>query len=515
MSRLGRIPRVPRHETAASGDADATPGGFLTPEADLAADELRHRAGRGVVVLLARGALTRAIALVGALVLARMLGPRDFGIFALGATLIVAGGFLSGSGLGAALVRRERGPDRGELESLLGVQLLFTTVLAAIAFACAWPFGEEGIVLAIMVASVPLTAIRTPGLIVLERSLSYRPVAAAEILEAVVLYGWSIGTVLAGWGLWGVATAFLARAAAGSAAVLLATQTAPLRPRLSWTRLRGLLGFGAAFQGVALANVVRDQGLNVGVAAIAGLASLGIWTAARRILDVPYMLFQALWRVSFPAMARLLARGEDPAPMVQRALALTAISAGAVLAAVVAFAPGGVPAILGDGWADAATVVPWAALGLLIGGSVSVATAGFLYAVGDARTVLVGAVLHTAAWMLVAFPLLPVVGVEAVGMGWLVAALVEALILGRSTLRRIRVSIAAPLALPLLFAAAAAVAGRIVSDQAGDSLSAALAGAAVALAVYGVALLGFCRGLVEETFGIAGRALHASISRAP
>ena len=51
--------------------------------------------------------------------------------------------------------------------------------------------------------------------------------------------------------------------------------------------------------------------VNLVVAAAGGTQLLGYWSLANRLLQVPFWLLQALWRVSYPTMARLRAHGED------------------------------------------------------------------------------------------------------------------------------------------------------------------------------------------------------------
>ena len=96
------------------------------------------------------------------------------------------------------------------------------------------PFGLVGQLTAVMVASAPIAAFRGAGLVVLERQLLYKRIATAETAETMVYYVWTIVTVAVGWGLWGLATATVARSIVGTAFIV-ATVTdrdrlAALRP---------------------------------------------------------------------------------------------------------------------------------------------------------------------------------------------------------------------------------------------------------------------------------------------
>ena len=87
-------------------------------------------------------------------------------------------------------------------------------------------------------------------------------------------------------------------------------------------------------------------------------------------------------------MSRLVSEGEDLAPTIERVLAVVAVVSGVILAPLVAASAPLVTVLLGDQWVDAATVIPPASLHLMIAGPISVALVGYLWAVGDASSVL-------------------------------------------------------------------------------------------------------------------------------
>ena len=117
-----------------------------------------------------------------------------------------------------------------------------------------------GAVTAIMACSLPLLALRAPHAIALERALDYRPIAAIDFAESLVFYAWAIATVAAGWGVWGVASAAIARSVAGSVLMTAASPLKVLTPRVRHGTLRSMLAFGVGFQAVGLAGLVREQG---------------------------------------------------------------------------------------------------------------------------------------------------------------------------------------------------------------------------------------------------------------
>ena len=482
------------------------------PQPDLTGPRVRRRAGTALAAVGLRQLAIRGIALGGTVVLARLLVPHDLGAVAIGTTLVSVFGFVGDSGIGAGLIRGTHSPERADLQSFLGLQLLVTSILALATAAIGIPNGVVGGVTALMVASLPVAAFRTPAVILYERELRYQPLVIVELIETLVFYAWAIGTVLAGWGVWGLASAAPVRAIAGAVLINLRSPAGFMLPRLSWGRLRGLLRFGLQYQAVNAVALARDQGVNLGTAAIGGVSMLGLWSLAYRILQVPFLLFDAVWRVSFPAMARLMAAGEQPRPIMERGLALAAMITGAMLAALVGSTPALVPAVFGHQWSAATPVIPWAAAGLMFGGPVSVATAGYLYAVGDSSAVLLSSAVQGLVWFGVAFPLLPHVGVQAVGIGWCVSSLAEAVVLVWRTRRHVPLHVFRHLALPAALAGLAAVAGWLSAWHLGPTLLSTVAGAGVAGLVYAAGMIVLRRALVVDAMAL-GRRSFASLGR--
>ena len=475
--------------------------------------ELRRRASAGVVLVGSRGVAILLLGFAGQVVLARLLTPADFGAVAVGLAFVMFVNLFSDGGLGAGLIRRAEPPDRRELQALSALQVSVAAGLALAVAAAAPLFGRTGWVTAVVVAAAPLLALQIPGRIVLERALEYRRLAVVEVVQVVVLNAWALCWVIAGAGVWGLATATPARAAVGVVAMAWATPAGRAWPRFSWRRIRHLLGFGVRFQAVTAVWLLREQGLNTAVAAVAGVSTLGLVSAARRVLEVPQLLLQSLRRVSYPAMSQLVARRETAAPLLERAVALSAVGGGLVLTALAGAAPGLVPGLFGEQWRPAAVLLPPACLGLAVGGAVSVACEGYLYAVGDAAAVLRSGLLQAAVLFGTALPLLPVLGVRAVGLAWLLAYLVEAVTLGRAVRRHCGARVGRSLAVPTAAALAGGTAGLLVTAALGADLVAGLAGGATAGTVFLLVLLIVRRPLLLDCARFGRTAVRAAAGR--
>ncbi len=477
----------------------------------LSGTELTDRASAGVFLIASRGAAILVLGFGGTVALARLLNPSDFGIIAIGISVTLIGNLLADGGLGAGLIRRERPPDGKELASLTALQLGVTLICLAVTAAIALPVaGEAGLAITVMAASMPITVLQFPSRILLERGLSYRPMAAVEVSQVFVFNVAAVALAAAGLGVEGVAIAMVGRSVVGAVLMVRVGPIGFLAPHFSWERIRPLMAFGVRFQAINGTWILREQLLNAVVGAIAGVSTLGLWRLVTRLMQVPELLLQALWRVSFPAMSRWVSLRYEVAPVITRSSGIAAVGVSTVMAALAASAPGLVPSVFGEAWREAATALPPACLGLAISGSVSVATQGYLYATGDSSIILRSVLLQALIWLSVTAVLLPLVGIAAGGVGWLVSSVAEAVVLGRAVHGKTGVNLLGVLSVPLSIATLAGAVGWLFATSAGATLASGIAGGLIAAALLHVGLLLMSRPLALDSYRFVVRATRAA-----
>jgi O-antigen/teichoic acid export membrane protein len=474
----------------------------------LTSSEIRRRAVRGTVALVGRSTALRVIGLATNVVLARLLLPSEFGELAIGLTTLTLASLFVAGGLGAALLQRREPPRRSELEGVVTTQVILGVAIGVVIAAIAAPLGTTGLVTAIMVWSLPISALRTSSVVLTERQMQYGPIVVAEVLETAVYAVIAIVSVLLGAGVYGVAAAAVVRAVVGTGYMLAAVPDGLVRPRLNWSEVRPLLSFGAQFQAAAVIGVGRDEGLNVGLAALGSLSLLGFWGLAQRVLQIPFLLFEALWRVSFPALARLTDAGDDVKELLGRTSSSLSIGVGLVLVALAASAQDVVPLVFGEHWSPTATSVALPCLGLLLSGPVSVVSAGFLYANGDARTVLNAMIASSIVVIVVSLGIVAIDDVTwAPGVGLLLGSLVEAafflVAMRRHGVRGVGHKTAICAACGVLAAGCGWYAGRQIDDQ----VLGAMVAVAVSEVVYVGTLLAVGRDSLRNVVRLSKRAL--------
>lgn len=454
----------------------------------------------------------RLIGLAGTIVTARMLDPYDFGLVAIGTTVLTFGAFLDDGGVGTALIRRPEEPEKDELRAVLALQIVIDVLIVIGIGLAMLPFGMLGKVTTVIVASLPFGAFRAPAYIIYERRMIYRPMAIVELVETTVYYVWAIATIALGWGVWGLATAFLVREMLGSALVLILLREGRVLPVPAFRKLRGLISFGVKVQAVGLLNLLRDQGVNIIVASFGGVAVLGLWGVAWRILQLPISLLQALWRVSMPGMARLVAAKEDVGPTIERVIPLVAIGTGVLVAPLAASAPAWIHVLLGPRWEDAAQAVPAACFALAFGVPISVALVGYLWAIGNASVPMRATAIGIPVMLVVLIGLLPLMGIKAVGFAYIANAAIECVLFIYAARQTASFKVGTRLAVPVLVATAAGTCGWLVGHWMGPNLAGALSSSGVALSTFIAGLALAHRGYLRDAWRLLGRGLRGAVA---
>jgi O-antigen/teichoic acid export membrane protein len=482
----------------------------------LAPDEVKSRAAAGVVLLMGRGVALQAVGFLGNLVLARLLVPEDFGIVAVGLTIVNIGQLISGAGIGAALVARSEPPTKDELRALTGLQLLVTLTVAAIAAAGAIAIGDAALVTAVMVLALPLTALRTPAMLLFQRRLEFVQQLKVEIAEVVTALAVSIPLAALGFGAWSLAISTVARCLVGTTSAMALSPVGPIMPSLELRRIRSILGFGWRFQATGVSQLAQETALTAAIGAVAGLGVLGIWSFAARILKIPQLLFESMWKVGFPAFSRLLETDarDGMRDLLERTVGTMAVGVSFVMTPIVGASPALVPLLFGAHWADVSLILPGAALALSIGGAIGMVSASYFYASGDANTGLLATSLHGAVRVTLTLALLPTIGVAGIGVAWAFGSVAAMVI----TVPRARRACGARLELrviaPAVSLTAGGLAGWLLAEELGVALTSAVVAAVAALAVWFPLMLVLSPRTCRETWAMCHAIVGSAFRRA-
>lgn len=421
------------------------------------------------------------------IVIARIVSPEEFGLYAIALTVQSVVMALADLGLSADLVRspdfeRRTGPV-AVLGLVTGGTLTLLTALSAPALASAMGGPGAAGPIAILAATFLLAGVGVVPFATLQRKLDQRGLFRSNAIDFGV--GAVVTLVLAalGYGLVGLAVGRVAGQACGVATQFWLTRT---RLRFSWDRTvaRSVLAFGLP---VAAANLLSWVLLSVDrvvLGNLAGAVELGFYVLAANISTWPMTLVgQALRSVTLPAFSQVRERARAALVPLLGPVWWAVAAAAAMLAAL---AHPVVVLVYGARWEPAAQIlVPLAVVGAVR--VVSDVLAGYLYALGRSRGVLAVQVV----WLVALVPATVAgarlggsMGVATAQAVVAVGVLVPAYLV---LLRRSRDEVAAlawALAVPGLAAVAAVAAGAAAADRVDNALLGGLLAGAVTFVLY-------------------------------
>lgn len=363
--------------------------------------ELTEAAAAGLRwVAYARVAI-EVLLLAAMVVLARLVPPAAFGVFAVVVIVQELAVTMPMEGIGGALVQR---PEVGRRHLQAGLALGLGWALpmaAASALAAVLLVGPllGGEARALTLAATPsflLGAVYALPLARLRRRLDFRAISLLDVSQNLVRAAATVGLALAGLD----AAALVFGSMAALAAVLVpALALAPVPPPWPHRREIGeLLPFGGP---AALATVVWTgfrNGDYAVVAAVLGSAQAGLyWRAYQLAVEYQNKIAVTMVQIAFPVLSRTRDLGELLA-LRQRMVRLQTVVIFPLLALLLLLAPVAVPWIFGPAWEDA--VLPTQIL--VLGGAAALvinACGPPLLAAGRPRAVLGFGTLHFAVYV--------------------------------------------------------------------------------------------------------------------
>jgi lipopolysaccharide exporter len=402
MSSLPAASRADRRSLAEdAGSAGRSPSGADAATAPAPARTLRSLVVSGFAWSIATSVLVQISRVAFALLLARFLTPREYGIAAMALVFSALALAFADLSLGVGLVQRAAitEADRSTVFwTSVGVGVLLTGGGIAASGPLASFFGEPDVqpLFAVLSLSFFVGSLGATHAALLHRAMDFRSIGVR--VGASTLIGGTVGVVLAaaGFGAWAL---IVQQLCVSLVATTLLWVSLPWRPRLVYSRrsLKDLGSFGGRIFGVRVADYARLNGDKLLIGRLLGSAPLGTYSVAFNILLAPMSRFLlAVTDTLFPAFSRLQ---DDPARMGSVWLRVNRVVSAAFVPALLGLAVVAsdfVAVALGPQWADAAPLLQIMALGV-IAQAVSLAGAEVLKGLGHGGALLRFYVLETVA----------------------------------------------------------------------------------------------------------------------
>jgi O-antigen/teichoic acid export membrane protein len=472
-------------------------------------EELRRRTVRGAVVTGGFLVLIDALVLIQGLVVTRLLGPEEIGLYGIVSTVVLSLIALKKIGIDEHYVQQDEAGQEEEFQHAFTLELALSALMAVIILASsplvAAVYRDDQLTgLMASLAYLPLAFALQAPLWIFFRRMEYGRQRSLQAIQPAVTFVVTIPLAAAtDLGVWSL---IIGQVAGYIVAVTATIASSPYRLRLRFDRAiaHRYLRFSAPIFVTVVCALLVLQGQILAIKLHDGLAAAGFITLAVTLSRYIDRADQIITSTIYPAICAIQNQRAALEELYVKSNRATLMWVLPYAVGLVLFAPDLVHFVLGDAWTGAIVLLQ----GLAIVGAVT--QLGFNWfsfyrAHGDTRPQAVEQVIGTAAFLGLAIPGLLADGFDGFVIGRIAAALI---MLGvrtaytRHLLPDVRLrQLVTPTLLPITLGAGAALAVRFVLWGGHRSLLQAIVELALFAGLYTVVAARRERDLLAELLG--------------
>jgi len=282
-------------------------GGVQRKGAEL--NNIKARLQIGTIWISASRVLTNILGFVATVVLARILTPNDFGLVALGTSMLAIVTSVTDLSLGSALVQH-RSPTQTHLHTVwtlgLGRALAVALLFAAAAYPAAAIYKDPRLipVMQVLALSVLITGFNNPRLVMLTKGLAFRQQFILDVsikLSALIV---SLGIALIYKSYWALILGVVGGQLIG---VIISYVLFPFLPRISVRHGRELWSFSMWLTLGQIMNTINWRMDHLLIGGFLGRPALGYYTVGDNLAVIPTREATApIGQTLFPAFSQLV-----------------------------------------------------------------------------------------------------------------------------------------------------------------------------------------------------------------
>jgi O-antigen/teichoic acid export membrane protein len=311
---------------------------------------------------------TILISFTAGIIIARLLTPAEFGVYAVAIAILAITMALKDFGIASYVISAD-GKDEKLLGSAYGLSLAMTFALALLVIAASWPlaafYGDEtvGFVLRIAALAPMILALVFPGTVLLTRQMRFDVLlvagvggALAQSFVSVLLAFHGFGAAALGWG-------YLAGSLATAGFTFVHCRAmGAVRPSMrGW---RKLLGFSGIMSATLTVGSTASSAPQLIIGKVLGLADAALLARAQTIVTLILNgFFHAITRPMLRGLSEAEHRDGDIAPLYLRIVEAVTGLAWPAYAALCVWAVPLVRTLYGEAWSGAGALVLPMALG--------------------------------------------------------------------------------------------------------------------------------------------------------
>lgn len=301
-------------------------------------------------------------------VLARILGPSDFGIIAMVMAIAGFATLISDFGFSMAALQKTDVTEQ-QKSNIFWTNTCLGAGAALLVYVLSEPiaglYGDSSVAAVTKVASIIflLQGVYAQFRAECAAQFRYSTVAAAEVTGQVLGAGLAVVLALRGFGHWALVWQQLAAAAVTLVIVVVFVRWVPMMPRRN-AGMRSLLGFGVKAGSVQVLNYVSANVDSVLLGRYWGASVVGTYNQAYQVFKLPLQqLASPMTMVAVPVLSRISHDDETYDRYVQRAQLVLTYVLGGAFAVAAAFSIPGFAILLGNEWPGVADIFVILAVG--------------------------------------------------------------------------------------------------------------------------------------------------------
>jgi len=271
---------------------------------------LSKKVGKGVLWVTAATTFARALNVVSSIILARLLGPEDYGLMAIALAIIAFSQGLTITGFDSALIQKQENIEE-YLNTSWTFELIRNLVLALIIFLTApllsFYFNEPRakLILEVMSITYVLQGLRNIGVVYFRKNLEFHKQFVLEMIPMIISISAVIPLAYVLKNVWALVFSTLISQAI---ALLLSYILHPFRPRFEWDlkKVCTLFDFGKWILGASIIVMIREQGITMFIGKLLGAVALGFYNRSTAFsLIIFQQINEIVWKVGYPLYSQL------------------------------------------------------------------------------------------------------------------------------------------------------------------------------------------------------------------
>jgi O-antigen/teichoic acid export membrane protein len=388
--------------------------------------KVHHILMRGAGYLLARQASGLIISAAGALLLARFIGPRNYGIYASALASCAILMRFTQLGVSTLLMSEARELDSSAIGNAVALSLsvsvagTLVAVISALAINRWIPLGDFIPAFLAMAAGIVLQNLSNVATMLLERALDYRRVAFVEMTYQLVLTFVAVGTGFFVPSFWAPVCGFWTALLLSTGMLVFYAQGA-LRPVWNIRAMAQLGWKSLPFAANPWVTQLRDVVSPIIVGAALGPSAVGIVALTMRLVTAIGSMREIIRRLSLPGMRRLIGERTQLLAFAENARDAQIFLVGLPLLAFSFVLPLLEQWGIGRSWHGVAQFYPLLAIAHLIG-TVSVLPVCALAILRQRKLMVANSAAQLLTLVVAAAVLTPRLGVTGYGIAEIVAA---------------------------------------------------------------------------------------------